>query len=434
MGVKVSRIEKEFVLKSLAEKKLALSVCRGRDRIEARLEDFGAKELVVAIGETVAWEPGQTVEILFAFQNNNHTFSAPITAVEPGRIRIATPESIYKSLQRQFDRVRKPPGFDVSFRLAGVGSVELTFPLAGVKGAAVAGRSKGGAGTRGATGATGAEPLPAASFDPAAIKDLVDEFTARARTEASLGRIVMMRNRVAESYEERIMQATGKALWIPSTEDDFPGRDPLSEPSILTKSQIVQYERDSGSDPTIIVSRIGDILYRKRREGITSELFWPLLHDRYFVGYLHLVTHGETKTIARPLLEWVGQFARILSHSLERGGYFKGEGPQVRPYQAEAVDLSASGLLFAHPEKGLYKKLLVHSDIQVSLNARNRRMTVGGRVVRKFVDRDRVYVALRFLEIAPEDFRYLYETLYGRPFDPDSVVSETAMLPGSSEG
>jgi hypothetical protein len=411
MGERVSRIEKEFVLKSLAEKQLPLSVCCGRDRVEARIEEVGEKALVLVTGPAVAWQPGQTVEVFFAFQNNNHTFSAPITLAEPERISVAMPESVYKSLQRQFDRVRKPPGFDVSFRLAGVGSVDLTFPL---------------------SGAQVEEARPDAAFDPAAIKDLVDEFTARARAEASDGRIVMMRNRVPESYEERIMQATGKAFWMPSTDDDFPGRDPLAEPRILTKPEIVQYERSLGTDPTIIVSRIGDLLYRKRKEGIESELSWPLLHGRFFVGYLHLVTHQGKKTIARPLLEWVGQFARILSHSLEHTGYFKGEGPQVRPYQAEAVDLSASGLLFAHPEKSLYKKLLVHSDIQVSLNARNRRMTVGGRVVRKFTDRDRVYIALRFLEIAPEDFRYLYETLYGRPFDPDTVISETASLPGST--
>jgi len=413
VGERVNRIEREFILRSVVEKKLPVTVRRGSDRVEALVEEVDDKSLVIAPVRPVEWRPGETVEVSFAFQNNNHTCTSVLTGAEGGRFRLQMPENLYKSLQRQFERVRKPAGFDVSFRIAGIGAIDLTFPL---------------------SGAPAEEPQPDAAFDPAAIKDLVDEFTERARTEASWGRIVMMRNRVSGTYEERIIQATGKAFWIPSTEEDFPSRDPLPEPRVLTKSEIVRHEKSSGTDTALIVSRLADMLYRKRREGIESELYWPLLRQRYFIGYLHMATHGGKKRIGARLLEWVGQFARILGYSLERSGYFKSEGSQPRPYQAEAVDLSASGLLFAHPEKDLYKKLLVHSDIQVALNAHNRRMTVGGRVVRKFTDRDRVYIALRFLELLPEDFRYLHETLYGRAFDPENVVSETTPPAGPTGG
>jgi hypothetical protein len=353
----------------------------------------------------VGWRAGDPLEVSFVFQNNSHTFTSRVIAVEGERYRVGVPESLYKSLQRQFERVRSPEGFSVSFRLAGGGSIDLLFPLSGAPAGAV-------------------RPQPERGFDQAAIKDLVDQFNERTGAEVSEARIVMMRNRAVSTYEERIMQATGKALWIPSTDEDLPGIGPLPEPRVLTKAEVVRYEQSQGAEAGLILSRISDMIYRKRRDGIQSELCWPVLHERYFVGYLHLISRAGAKRIEKPLVEWVAQFAAILGYSLDHGGYFKGSGVQARPYQAEPVDLSASGLLFAHHEKDIYKKLLVHSDIQVVLRARDRRMTMGARVIRKLVDRDRVYVALRFLDMLPEDFRYLYETLYGRPFDPQTMISE----------
>ncbi len=413
MGEKVNRIEREFVLKSLADKGIPVTALCGCERVRLRIVEATEDAVIVEPERAVGWRTGDSVEVFFVFQNNNHTFRSCVAAVEGGRCRLAMPAGLYKSLQRQFDRVRNPEGFTVSFRLAGAGSIELVFPVSGAP-------------------AEAPQPQPDRAFDPAAIRDLVDKFNRVAAAWPSEGRIVMMRNRAAATYEERIMQATGKALWIPSTEEDFPSRSPVPEPRVLTKAEIVKYERSCGVEAGLILSRIADILYRKQRQGIESELCWPLLHQRYFVGYLHLLTRVAARRIGRALVEWVGQFAMILAYSLEHSGYFKDEAVQVRPYQAEPVDLSASGLLFAHPDKDLYKKLLVHSDIRVSLKARNRRMTVGSRVIRKFMDRDRVYVALRFLDMSPEDFRYLYETLYGRPFDLQTVASETPGPPGSA--
>jgi hypothetical protein len=408
MGERVNRIEREFVLKSVTDKKLPVSVRHAAGRVDGVVSDVREGSLTVVPSTPLECAVGDPLEVYFSFSNISHTFSSRVVAVEGPAIGMEMPEHLYKSLERQFDRVRKPMGFVVSFRLAGAGSVDLAFPVSSLP---------------------ADEPRVDAAFDPGSIKALVDEFNQRARSEASDGRIVMLRNRAPAGYEERILQATGKALWIASTEGDFPGRDPLPEPVVLTKAEIVQHEKDSGTDPSLIISKVADLIYKKRRDGIESELFWPLLYGRYFVGYLYIVSREGTKTVGRPLLEWVRQFARILVHSLDHNGYFEGE-TTIRPYHAEAVDLSASGLLFAHPDKDLYRKLLVHSDIQISLGARGRRMTIGSRIIRKFADRDRVYFALRFLEIAPEDFRYLYETLYDKPFDPRDLASETGPLEG----
>jgi hypothetical protein len=66
--------------------------------------------------------------------------------------------------------------------------------------------------------------------------------------------------------------------------------------------------------------------------------------------------------------------------------------------------------------------------MEIELTIQQRRMRIQARVMRKMSDEDLVYVALRFLDLKPEDFRFLYETLYGRPFDPTVVDSESGII------
>ena len=73
-------------------------------------------------------------------------------------------------------------------------------------------------------------------------------------------------------------------------------------------------------------------------------------------------------------------------------------------------------MLFAHSRQDLSKDLLVHTDISLHLTAKGRKIHVGARIIRKFKDTDWLYVGLQFMEIAPEDFRFLFELIYGKPF------------------
>jgi hypothetical protein len=48
-------------------------------------------------------------------------------------------------------------------------------------------------------------------------------------------------------------------------------------------------------------------------------------------------------------------------------------------------------------------------------------MEVECQVSRKYKDIKINYFALRFTKIAPEDFRFLYEYIYGKPYSIDST-------------
>ena len=62
---------------------------------------------------------------------------------------------------------------------------------------------------------------------------------------------------------------------------------------------------------------------------------------------------------------------------------------------------------------------MLYTDLQLSITIGPRSMKIGGRVMRKFADRANSYFGLVFLDIKPEDFRFLYDSVYGKPFDPD---------------
>jgi hypothetical protein len=232
-------------------------------------------------------------------------------------------------------------------------------------------------------------------------------------------RIVMMRDRLARAWEEKVIVRLGQCLWIPSTEEDFPAKDPFPDERVITKGALIHVEEESGAQPFVITGKLGNILYEKAKKGIVSELWCPVLYNEYVVGYVHLVNKGEPKNrIGKDLVEYTWQFARVLCFSLVTNGYFKAESTSERRYEAPVIDMSASGLLFAHNSGDLVRELLVHTDLELTIRIGKRSFKVGCRIMRKFRDAENNYFGVLFLRIEPSDFAFLFERLYGKPFDP----------------
>lgn len=85
-------------------------------------------------------------------------------------------------------------------------------------------------------------------------------------------------------------------------------------------------------------------------------------------------------------------------------------------FEPEIIDISASGLLFTHSEKKLSELLGLYGDIQLILKVGHRKLQILSRVMRKYEYYGQYFYGIQFLEIEPEDFRFLFEYVYGRPF------------------
>jgi hypothetical protein len=400
MGTLVGRIEKEFMFKTLIEEALPCEIHSRGAEFNCRLTSAGEKELSFAPldGEFSGLDPGTDVRVFFYLKNNYHTFTTRVVFEEPSALTVEHPKGVYKNLQRKFERIRMEEDIEVFFSLKGK-KIELNFP-------------------KSERYQQVDPPELSKSFDPSRIDDLVGGFRARVGSMVSSNAITMLRDRLPRGWEEKTIVRLGKSLWIPSTEDDYPQRDPYPDGRVITRDELIRLEGESGSAPHVIASKLGNILYEKSKKEIFSELYCPILYNEYVVGYVHLRNSGEKRErISRDLFDYVYEFSKVLCYSLVRNGYFRAEAAGERKFEAPIIDMSASGLLFAHTSGDLGRELLVHTDLDLGIRIRKRNISIGSRIMRKFKDAESAYFGVLFLKIQPEDFRFLFEYLYGKTYD-----------------
>jgi hypothetical protein len=407
MGVRVGRIVKEFVFKSLIEQNVELNIHGQRKELAGSILEIKDEYLEVEIrsGDPNLFSVEENVRVYFLFQNNYHTFESVILEKSEDRVKLVHPEGVYKNPQRKNERVKISDRAEVFFTIKGQ-RVELNFPRSNRY--------------------TELSPEVLNSlidFDYSSIKSLYKNFREKTKDEVSEARIVMMREKVLDKYEEKVMAATGKMLWIPSTEEDFPVKDPYPDERLITRRDLVKYEEALDRPPHVITSKLGNILYEKQKKQIHSELFCPILYDLYLVGYVYLCNREDRKEkVSKDLLEYAYDFSRVLGYSLRLTGYFTSNDSMERRYEAPIIDISASGLLFAHPRADLSDNLLIHTDMEITVRFPGRTMVIGSRVRRKFQDADRCYFGVQFLEVSQEDLNFLFEKLYAKPY---SIAEET---------
>ena len=400
MGVKVGRIVREFLFKGLAEHKLPIKIHGHRQELVGQTLEVLPDRIRVSVtaGDLGSFNQGDQVRVYFLYQNNWHTFSSTVRGKAEGELAIESPEGVYKNPQRKYERVLLAEGAGVSFTLKGQ-KIELDFPR-----------------TSRAAADTTLAVRP--DFDFTSLGKLHQAFRERMEKAVSSSRIVMLRDKQPDKYEEKVIAALGKMLWIPHTEEDWPAKDPFPDERVILRRDLVKYEESLDRPAYVITSKLGNLLYEKQKKGIHSELWCPVLYESYIIGYVHLANRDERKErISKELADYVWEFAKVLSYSLQLSGYFtSGTTLTERRFESPIIDISAAGLLFAHTRQELARELLVHTDLEVTLRFPERLLVVQARVRRKFQDGERSYFGLQFLSISPEDHAFLCQKLYGRPF------------------
>jgi len=166
----------------------------------------------------------------------------------------------------------------------------------------------------------------------------------------------------------------------------------------------------------------------KFNDKIYSDAWVPILFHEYVVGYIHIWINKEGRLpFDFTILDNLFQFSKVLAFSLKENGYFETGKIENEPFESKVLDISASGLLFACSHGfSIASLLLVDSELTVTIEAQARRINVIAKIVRRFKDKNAVYFGCRFMGMAPEDTRFLFEYLYGRQIDD----SDSAFLSG----
>ena len=410
MGLEISRIEKEFIIQSLWDKKIPVEIHGRKVKADGVVCTFDDEtiDFEPAEGNFDSFNDGDHLRVYFSYYGNVMTFETRIIRAT-GKLVVSFPRRIMKNLTRKYERVPVPGKIELSFMMQET-KVLLHFPKTEEY-----------------------DPvLPPEVNDPAntsSIVDLVNEYKKNAASFCDENNIVMFREKEPEGFEEEIITRTGKCLFIPSTSEPFPMNDMDTGGKIITR-YVLYSDQDDVPEGSSEISRenIDDYLLKKKQLGIVSEIYCPVLYHEYAVGYIYLAKKIGSGVFEARDLDSANQFSKVLAYTLKINGYFKGEKPTTNEYRAEILDISASGLLFMHTSPSLRNLVMLYTDLQIQLKVGERSMSIYSRIMRKFQDGNKTFYGLQFLEIEPEDFRYLFQYVYGRDF---SVEDEELWEGGS---
>ncbi len=396
MGSTVSRIEKEFILNSVCDKGIPLRLSGTKSRIIGELSSVDDEYIVITSDESLSdcFAAGSEIRAYFSYFDHVMTFETIVRGFLDNGLKADFPQSIHKNLTRKYERVSSPPSVSISFEIQEA-KIELAFPKTEEYNPAE-------------------PPEYSEEYDPADLEALVDVFREKVKNKATINNVTMFRERPPKGYEENLVVQTGKILFIPNTAGRFPENDYEMGGRIITRAMMLGPAGGSDQDGESR-DKLPELLAEKLKKGIKAEIYCPVIYHEYAVGVIYLAQRVEVDGVFdHDLLDETAQFAKILAYSLKTNGYFKEQDRQNNQYSADIIDISASGLLFANNSEALDEALALYADIDLGLRFDKRTMRIGARVMRKLRDTKMGYYGVQFMEIKPEDFRFVFEFVYGR--------------------
>jgi len=409
MATPVGRIEKEFLFKALFEEKIPIVYIKDRTEYIFKLDQKASEEIVLRPSKS----PGKfknhfKLPLLFNYRGQVIDFTAEILAQKDDVIYCKTPDTLYKNLDRNYLRIDTPEDMKILFTFRG-DRYNLAFPK-----------------TNDYENITSENLIR--NLDPHNLSGLIKQVTQMLSNFSDGYRIVNFKDKMPESMEERIVSETGKTLFIPSTAGFLPKTDPYPKKRIITEDLFKRYLETTGVGATFQDDHCARFLKSKFEEGIFSDAWVPILFHEYVIGYIHIWVDKQGRLpFDFSVLDNVYQYAQVLAFSLKENGYFEHGKVENESFSGKVLDISASGLLFACPlGSSLLTTLMVDAELTVTIEAPNRTINVIAKIVRRFKDKNAGYFGCRFINIPPEDTRFLFEHLYGRQID----SSDTAFLSG----
>jgi hypothetical protein len=404
MATPIKRIEKEFLLKVLYDEQIPVMCIYGQSEYRLLVIKPTKNELCFKADRSVAGlETGGKIDLVFDYQGQVVTFTAVISAVMKERITAEIPDFLYKNLDRSYSRVTLPPDLQVQFTFLG-DRYSLAFPKISEY-----------------------EPNEIGNFlhqvNPADLNTLINQMAAWIKEYANGYRLVIFKESKPSALEERIVAETGKALYLPSTLNDLPREDPFPKKRLITGEMFKAYLESTG----VASARVNEVYTRFIREKFENRIFsdiWvPILFQEYVIGYIHIWINKEGKIpFDYTVIDTLFQFTKILAFSLKSNGYFDKGLLKNDPFDGKVIDISVSGLLFACSHSTFTSSLLPDTELAVKLVAPNRGINTTARIVRRYQDRSADYFGCRFVNIVPEDTRFLFEFIYGKPItDADAI-------------
>jgi hypothetical protein len=337
------------------------------------------------------------MDLIFDYRGQVIIFAVEVSSIKDEHIITDEPEFLYKNLDRAFSRVSTPSDMQVQFTFLG-DRYSLTYPKVPEYESGEPGEFM-------------------RNLNPKNLSGLIEQMAAWIKGYANVYKLVIFKDSKPTATEERIVAETGKTLYIPSTLAAFPKTDPSPKKRIITEDMFKRYLESTGVDLKFVDEAAARFIKTKFDNGIFSDAWVPVLFQEYVIGYIHIWINKEgTLPFDYDVIDTLYQFAKILAYSLKINGYFESGKLKNEPFEGKVIDISASGILFTYPHSTLSAALLPDSELSVKLLTPRRSINANAKIVRRYKDNIQDYFGCRFLDMAPEDLRFLFEFIYGKPF------------------
>jgi len=395
----VSHVEKEFLLKSVIQNEHPVRFHGVSTAGTGILKDLTNTALSVLLLDTIddaCFSVCERIIGYFDCHGKTYAFESIIRESNDRNIKLDVPEQLIRSLQRKYIRVKKPRDVQVLFRLPNE-EITLSYPVCPEY-------------------ISIDEIDIRTEFQGKTLQQVIKNFKDEISVLSSENTIIMFRTQKPAKFEEELISKTGKVLFIPSTSSTLPKSDPYPEGRIITEHIEEKFE-----DPNFFIdgSHFDKLLEEKRRSGISSEIWCPVVYYQYVVGYIYISNrNGESFDIG--MVDNLWDFSRILAWHLKETGYFSSETTEKQSvsHKPHILDMSPGGILFSLPKTEIRTPIHEGSvfSIDIKVRKRDEPVSCSARVIRRFEDTDSITYGTGFVNLSAQNMMILYEALYKRPY------------------
>ena len=410
MATPIKRIEKEFLLKVLYDDQIPVMHIKGQTQYIFMVEKPTKGQMFFKADRPVeGLKSRKKLDLMFDYRGQMIIFTVEVVSFKDEHIVADEPEFLYKNLDRSFSRVSTPTDLQVQFAFLGE-RYSLSYPKISEY------------------EHINEEEL-IKTLDAKNLSGLIDQIASWIKGYASGYKLIIFKDDIKPtSTEERLISETGKIFYLPTTHGSFLSEDPYPRKRIITEDIFKRYLESTGVDLMFVDDACARFVKQKLEGGIASDLWMPILFQEYVIGYIHIwiVTDAKMRPFDHGVIDTLYQFSKVLANSLKINGYFEQGKLKNEPFEGKIIDISASGLLFAYPASPLSSMLLPDNELSVRLETARRTVNAKTRIIRRYKDNIQSYFGCRFLDMEPEDLRFLFEYIYGKPF----TDSDAAFLTG----
>ncbi|MDR2418441.1 MAG: PilZ domain-containing protein [Treponema sp.] len=392
MATEIKRIEKESILNTLHNKRIAMTSLIERNDYSFMLTEISKTTLILTPDRplpAIAVAPGKKLNIIVNYMGMNIFFTVELKDKVKENHITTIPEFLYRNLGRSNSRQVFPSGMSMQFASLEEKFV-LPFPLLEQEDTT--------------------PPLP--GLEKSDYNAIVTHLAAWVKTIADAYKLTLFRDAKTSplELEKSLIMKTGKTLFLPSTEAGLPETDETPEKRLITT------ELFKKSD--ITSSQLTEFVQARRAEGLRSCAWVPLFFERYVIGCIQLwVSAGDKAPLGIEHIATIYQYGKSLSNALVARGYFASCSLKNKFFNGNGVDISASGILFSYPQSSLAPTFTTGKEIALKLNTGTQIINSSARIVRYYREMAVDYWGCRFVGMMPEESRSLIEYLYGKPFE-----------------